>query len=133
MAARHFTVEEANTLLPKLRGILREIQQKRRELADRQHKMEAIRRHATANGGKQPREEFLQLKQEAEFIVDELKGEIRKTDEMGILIKDLDAGLVDFPTIRDGQEVLLCWKLDEPEVGYWHGMEEGFRGRKPIR
>ena len=52
--------------------------------------------------------------------------------ELGVLVKDLDLGLVDFPTLRDGEEVLLCWRVGEDEIRYWHGLEEGFAGRKEL-
>jgi hypothetical protein len=57
---------------------------------------------------------------------------VSRIHEAGGLVKDLDAGLVDFPARREGVEVLLCWRLGEDEVGYWHGLEEGFSGRKPL-
>ena len=57
---------------------------------------------------------------------------VARIHEAGGLVKDLDAGLVDFPARRQGVEVLLCWRLGEDEVGYWHGLEEGFSGRKPL-
>ena len=50
----------------------------------------------------------------------------------GAIVKDLDEGLVDFPAVRDGEEILLCWRLGEEEVAYWHGLEEGFAGRQPL-
>jgi hypothetical protein len=61
-----------------------------------------------------------------------LKGAIEAVQETGCLIKDLDIGLVDFPTLHKGVEVYLCWKLGEPAIEFWHGVDEGFRGRKPI-
>ena len=61
-----------------------------------------------------------------------LKTAIEKIQEYGCVIKDLDIGLVDFPTLFRGQEVYLCWKMGESGIGYWHGVEEGFAGRKPI-
>ena len=51
---------------------------------------------------------------------------------LGAQVKDADEGLVDFPTLRDGEEVLLCWKLGEDEVAFWHGLEDGFAGRRPV-
>ena len=51
---------------------------------------------------------------------------------LGVLVKDVDAGLVDFPALREGEEVLLCWHLGEDEIGYWHGLEDGFAGRRPL-
>ena len=52
--------------------------------------------------------------------------------EVGALVKDLDQGLVDFPARREGEDVLLCWRLGEDEVAFWHGLEEGFSGRRPL-
>ena len=56
----------------------------------------------------------------------------RSSQALGVLVKDLDRGLVDFPALRDGEEVLLCWQVGEGEIAYWHGLEEGFAGRKPL-
>jgi hypothetical protein len=61
-----------------------------------------------------------------------LKAVLDSIHELGCLIKDLDTGLVDFPTLFRGREVYLCWKLGEPRIAFWHGVEEGFAGRKPI-
>ena len=56
----------------------------------------------------------------------------RRSRDVGAIVKDLDSGLLDFPSIRDGVEVLLCWRLGEDEVGWWHGPEDGFAGRHPL-
>ena len=61
-----------------------------------------------------------------------LREAIEQMQELGCVIKDLDTGLLDFPTLFRGKEVYLCWKLGEPSIGFWHGVDEGFRGRKPI-
>lgn len=61
-----------------------------------------------------------------------LKESIEKIQSCGCVIKDLDIGLIDFPTLYRGDEVYLCWKLGETGIGFWHGMDEGFRGRKEI-
>ena len=52
--------------------------------------------------------------------------------ELGAVVKDLDDGLVDFPARVEGEEAFLCWRLGEEEIGYWHGLDEGFAGRKPL-
>ena len=57
---------------------------------------------------------------------------VRLLDDEGVQVKDLDEGLLDFPAHRDGEDVLLCWKVGEPKVAFWHGLEEGFAGRKPL-
>src|SRR5260370_42135499 len=61
-----------------------------------------------------------------------LKAAMEKIEEIGCLVKDLDIGLIDFPTLLQGEEVYLCWKLGEPGIHYWHGVHEGFQGRKAI-
>ncbi len=132
MAKRYFTVEEANTLLPELRVILEHLQTRRGELEERQQALEAIRQQAGANGHRMASEEFVRLKREAEFLLEECNTAIKKIDSLGCFLKDLHLGLIDFPSLREGREVLLCWKPDEAEVAYWHGLTEGFAGRKPI-
>jgi hypothetical protein len=57
---------------------------------------------------------------------------VRQIDEAGVQVKDLDEGLLDFPAKRDDADILLCWKVGEPEIGFWHGVDEGFAGRKPL-
>ena len=57
---------------------------------------------------------------------------VRRIDDAGVQVKDLDEGLLDFPAQRGGEQILLCWKVGEPEVAYWHGVDEGFAGRKPL-
>lgn len=71
-------------------------------------------------------------KRRREATVQRLKAAIEKIQEFGCLVKDLDTGLIDFPTLLNGTEVYLCWKLGESGIQYWHGVDEGFRGRKLI-
>ena len=78
------------------------------------------------------RERALDAKTKREQAAAVLRNAIEAVQEMGCQVKDLDTGLVDFPTLFRGVEVLLCWKLGEPGIEYWHGVEEGFRGRKAI-
>jgi len=132
MAKQYFTVEEANALLPALRIILKSLNAHRQELEERQQTLEAIRQQAAGNGYRLGGDEFLRLKREAEFILEEYNSAIKKIEALGCLLKDLHIGLIDFPSLRDGREVLLCWKPDEAEVTHWHGLTEGFAGRKPI-
>jgi hypothetical protein len=69
-----------------------------------------------------------QVNREAEAVARSITG----IQELGVLVKDLDRGLVDFPALRGEEEVLLCWEVGEDEVAYWHGLEEGFAGRRPL-
>jgi hypothetical protein len=61
-----------------------------------------------------------------------LKNAMERIEELGVLVKDLDIGLVDFPTLFRGEEVYLCWRMDEDDIDHWHGVNEGFNGRRPI-
>jgi hypothetical protein len=129
---KYFTVGEANALLPTLRPILERIAEKRRELQAKREALAAFRRQAAGNGHHLASPDFLALRKEAEFIGEEMQAEIQNVHDLGCLLKDLDPLLVDFPALRAGREVLLCWKADEDRISFWHGTEEGFAGRKPL-
>jgi hypothetical protein len=133
MAKRYFTVEEANALLPELRVILEDLLARRQELEERQQILESIRQQAGGNGYQLGGDQFLRLKREAEFILEECNNAIKNIEALGCLLKDFQIGLIDFPSMRDGREIFLCWKPDEAEVTHWHDLTEGFAGRKPIR
>jgi len=132
MPPRYFTVGEANALLSTLRPILQTIAEKRQELQAKREALAAFRQQAAGNGHHLASPDFLALRKEANFIGEELQAEIRKVHDLGCLLKDLDLLLVDFPALRAGREILLCWKADEDRVEFWHGIEEGFAGRKPL-
>ena len=78
------------------------------------------------------RAKLIDCKQRRDESARQLKDAIEKIHEYGCLVKDLDIGLIDFPTLFNGEEVYLCWKLGETDIQFWHGVQEGFRGRKPI-
>jgi hypothetical protein len=69
---------------------------------------------------------------EREKALEEAKAALGEIEEIGVLVKYLEKGLLDFPALMDGRTVLLCWKLGEKEIGFWHSTEEGFAGRKPL-
>ena len=78
------------------------------------------------------RQAVLQNRAQRDQYGQSLKDAVEKIQEFGCVIKDLDTGLIDFPTLFHGQEVYLCWKMGESGIGFWHGVDEGFAGRKPI-
>ena len=132
MAERHFTPEEANALLEQVRPVAESLVAHRRAFTVAAARRARLTQRISGNGGdfdpQEPSELDEQLQQEAEAVartVEELQG-------LGVLVKDLDRGLVDFPALRGGEEVLLCWQVGEGEVAFWHGLEEGFAGRKPL-
>jgi hypothetical protein len=132
MARRHFTPEEANDLLSDVRPIAEELVAVRRAFVVTTARRARLASRIAGNGGdfdpQEPRALEEQLVQEGEAVA----RCVERLDHLGVLVKDLDRGLVDFPALRAGEEVLLCWQVGEDEVAYWHGLEEGFAGRKPL-
>lgn len=132
MAVRYFTTEEANEALSDLRPLAEEMVERRRVLAQLQERQSEFEGRIAGNGGDFDPGELRELQ---ERMAEEATGVARcvaRIHELGALVKDLDEGLVDFPAQRGDEEVLLCWKLGEEQVAYWHGLEEGFAGRKPL-
>ena len=121
---RHFSREEANALLPQLTGLLSQLQEAKDELTDTEAH-EALSEAAPTNGGgeqgRQVGVAFLEVRRILETV-----------ERAGIVLRDIDQGLVDFPALMDGREVYLCWELGEDEVGYWHDLEGGYGGREPL-
>ena len=130
--ARSYTPEEANRALDEVRPLVESMVQHRRALlaahARRAETVSAI----AGNGGGMPPSELAELARDVEREQAALADAVRAIQELGVQVKDLDTGLVDFPARRGDEEVLLCWQLGEPEVAYWHGLEDGFAGRRPL-
>lgn len=130
--ARYFERESAEALLPVVEPLLREIQQLRAQLAGVEERATALHIRATGNGHLRG-DEIEAVRDDAHRLRHEIGARLEKIDEMGVLVKDLDAGLIDFPTLRDGREVYLCWRLGEGDrIAWWHEIEAGFAGRQPL-
>jgi len=129
---RLFTLEEANAAVADLRPIVERAVSHRRKLAEAQRQQAALVLQIGGNGGDlQPsdlREVVEAIQREAAALTDC----VEQIDAAGAQNKSLEEGLLDFPSLRDDEVVLLCWKLGEDEIGYWHGVDEGFAGRKPL-
>jgi hypothetical protein len=129
---RVFTLEEANAALVELRPIVERAVSHRRKLAEAQRHQAALVMRIGGNGGDlQPsdlREAVEAIQQEAAALAEC----VEQVNAAGAQIKSLEEGLLDFPAQRGDEEVLLCWKLGEDEIRYWHGVDEGFAGRKPL-
>jgi hypothetical protein len=132
VAERHFTVEEANELLPTVRPLVESMVAHRKALSAVVERQEQLTATIAGNGGGLPLQELADVQAEIEREAGEIARCIDRIQELGVLVKDLDSGLVDFPALREGLEVLLCWRLGEDEIRYWHGLEEGFAGRKEL-
>ena len=119
---KEYTAEEANALLPSLRASLERIREARQVVLSGG---ERIRRAAPLDGGERQGQEFWDALQT-------LRREVEGLNEQGIVLRDPESGLVDFPARRGGEEIFLCWRLGEDRVAYWHGPDSGFAGRKPL-
>jgi len=131
--SKRFTLAQAEALLPQVEKLLREAVAQRAEFAEAFLAVDVVRqRVALAGGMVVDREKFAADAHRRDSAESRLRQTVQRFEEIGCQVKDLDAGLVDFPTLFRGVEVYLCWKLGEPRIAYWHGTDEGFRGRKPI-
>ena len=132
MAERHFTPEEANAALEDVRPVAEALVAHRRAMAVAATRQARLVQRIAGNGGDFDPQEPRTLEEEFEREGAEVAGCVERLESLGVLVKDLDRGLVDFPALRGDEEVLLCWQVGEDEVAYWHGLEEGFGGRKPL-
>jgi hypothetical protein len=131
--ARRFTLQEAESLLPEIEGDLREAISLKSEFELAERELQSINQRVIMLGGVLIDREQVQLQKERrDRTATSLKAVIERIQESGCIIKDLDIGLVDFTTVFGGEEVYLCWKLGEAGIRFWHGLHEGFAGRKPI-
>jgi hypothetical protein len=124
MAARHFSVEEANAALSWVAERIERLRAARVRLTDEEVR-EALSDAAPMNGGGEPGREVSEA-----FL--EMRSALADLQEQEIVLRDLDRGLVDFPTMRDGREVYLCWIEGEDEIGFWHDLDAGYGGRQPL-
>jgi len=129
---RYFTAEEANEALLEVRPLTEELVGHRRALVELQERQSAVTARIAGNGGNVEPHELEEVQAQLDEEVAGIARCVARIHEVGALVKDLDDGLVDFPATRDGREVLLCWRLGEDEIGFWHGLDEGFSGRKPL-
>jgi hypothetical protein len=128
-----FTLSEAQTLLPVLEALLRKAQAAGARAGELEQEMQQLSQRIFLSGGMNVNVAAAAKRRALrEKAVGEAKATLAEIDEIGVQVKDLEEGLLDFPSLVDGKTVLLCWKLGEKEIGYWHSEEDGFAGRKPL-
>ena len=128
---RTFTVDEARALLPEVREIAESMQQHKREFERQRTLLKEAGAHAAGNGhGSQG---ALSAQTAAERQVKEIQRRVEQLAQLGVEVKGIDEGLVDFPSMRDGRIVYLCWRVGEPDILFWHELDAGFRGRQPLQ
>jgi hypothetical protein len=130
--ARIFTPEEANAVLVELRPIVERVVEHRRNLTAAQVQQTELITRIAGNGGDMQPSELGEVAAAIEREAAAVAECVERIDAAGAQVKSLEEGLLDFPARRGDEEVLLCWKLGEDEIGYWHGLDEGFAGRKPL-
>ncbi|KRE83931.1 cell division protein DivIVA [Paenibacillus sp. Soil766] len=128
---RWFSLEEANHLLPFVDGELKKMQALKREFEDKYMELRHKKNEYASMPGTE-KDPFFVMEAALEFLQIEARGLIQSFQKTGIELKDIDTGLVDFPAVMNGEEVLLCWKQGEDEIRYYHGEQDGFAGRRPI-
>lgn len=133
MPDRTFTLAEAKALLPVLKGLMRRATDSKAAVEKIDGEFQSLAAQISKSGGI-----ALNLKKwafrraEREKTIQSIKDAISEISAAGVQVKDLDIGLLDFPCMLEDKVVLLCWKLGEADITHWHGIEEGFAGRKPI-
>lgn len=131
MPQKHFTRAEAEELLPVVAPLLAELRGCRSELAALEERLASLRAKAMGNGhahaedGDDPRATAQRLERQ-------ITEAIAQINALGIEVKDLEMGLIDFPSLRDGRIVYLCWRLGESHIAWWHEVDAGFAGRAPL-
>lgn len=132
MVDRYFTVDEANELLPTVRGLVERLVAHRRALAVASVRHARIAAKIAGNGGGVDPHEVDQLQEQVDAEAERVVACVDELQRLGVLVKDLDEGLIDFPARRGDEDVLLCWRLGEDELGFWHTVDDGFAGRRPL-
>jgi hypothetical protein len=129
---RTVTLEEANAAVEELRPLVERMVKHRRNLLAAQRRQTELLTRIAGNGGDMQPSDLREIAAAIQAEADAIADCAEQIAASGAQIKSLEEGLLDFPSLRDGEVVLLCWKLGEVEIGYWHGADEGFDGRQPL-
>ncbi len=126
-----FSLDEANALLPQLEQIVEELRSTRQSIREAQQEVTNIERQARQNGHDRAGE-FTEARRRLSGLISRFDSRIKSINDLGCELKDLEIGLFDFRTSWQGRIVHLCWKVGEPEIGFWHELEDGFAGRRQL-
>jgi hypothetical protein len=129
---RHFTPDEANAELDHVRPLVEQLVATRQEHMAALEHQEELERKIKGNGGGIPPAELASATAEVDDVARQLAQLVDEITSHGAQVKDLDSGLIDFPARRRGETVLLCWQVGEDEIAWWHRVEDGFAGRRPL-
>lgn len=129
--AHYFTREEAEALLPEITLVLHIIQEHRAEMRSLEENISALHTQAMGNGH-HLHERVMKFQKALMEQIQLLRTLVEKLQQLGCELKDPDSGLIDFLSLRDGQEIYLCWKLGEERIAFWHYLHTGYAGRQPL-
>jgi len=130
---RYFTLSEARALLPSVGRTIRETVQAKSRYQEAEQYLHQLGQRILMQGGMSVDTALAESwKNQRDSNAQTLKNSLEKVEELGVIVKDLDVGLLDFPTLYRGEEVYLCWRMDEADIAFWHGVHEGFAGRREI-
>jgi hypothetical protein len=128
-----FTLEEAHSLLPVLRSLLKRAMDGKGVIEEVEKELQDLKHRILLSGGLRVDVPAVAVRRaERDKAFQNIKDTLAEIDAIGVQVKDLDIGLLDFPCAVGDEIVLLCWKYGEEKIEFWHGMEEGFKGRKPL-
>jgi hypothetical protein len=128
-----FTLDEAQALLPVLESLLKRAIECKRSAEEIEERLQDLRQRIFLSGGLLVNVlSVTRQRAEMEKLVQQAKDSVAEIDAIGVQVKDLETGLLDFPCSVEGEIVLLCWKMGESRIGYWHTVDAGFRGRQPL-
>jgi hypothetical protein len=128
-----FTLEQAQALLPVLKSLLKQAMKSKQLLDKMEKEVQDLRHRILLSGGLcVDIPAVARRRAERDKVTQEAKDALAEIHSIGVQVKDLDMGLLDFPCVVEDDIVLLCWKYGEEQIGFWHGQEEGFKGRKPV-
>ena len=132
MAKRYYTLEEANELVIWLEECFEAIRPINQRVEELSGAISEIQNRMRSNGGSEQDIQLRRIRQDAQEAALAIQEKVTAITEIGIIVRRVEDGLVDFPTMRDGREVQLCWQSGEPTIGYWHEVDTGFDSRQPV-
>lgn len=131
MPPRYFTVEQANRLLPEVVPLLETLRKHKHSIDSLRREQAALQAKARSNGHNRAAE-IADVSGKIERLTNESSDLLARITALGVEVKDIEMGLIDFLSLHGGRRIYLCWKLGEPSVAYWHDLETGYAGRQPI-
>jgi hypothetical protein len=140
---RFYDLDSANARIPEMREILEQLKAQREDLIRLRdlvlERQEAVEAGGEPAGGQsrspddeEPDDELRLIRLRMQGLIDQMQAGVARIDELGITLRDIESGLIDFPALASGRQIWLCWRLGEDDIGWWHELSEGFSGRRAL-